>query len=416
MLPRKPLRVAFFAGSMCRGQDGVTRVLYRLIDALAGEGTESLFLSPALPLPSERAVPMYRVPSLSLPLYPEYRLALPGYGCFERELQRFRPDLLHIHTPCSLGMAAVQFARKHRVPVVATYHTHFASYAKYYRIEALEGIGWSYLKGLYNRCQRTFVPSLPILAELKARGMHRLEHLPHGVDAERFHPRFFSAGWRASVRAEGKKILLFAGRLVWEKDLATLIGVYDLLRARRSDWVLVMAGDGPVRAELAAAMPDAVFCGKLSSEELAVAYASSDVFVFPSTTETFGNVTLEAMASALVPVCVREGGAWGVVEDGVTGFIAPPRDAAAIAALVELLLDRTGKRQEMSRAALAYARSQRWEAIFRRLFAAYDEVIGEFAESRREREGIPSRGRETQQPFPLRCGPGISYPVRTALL
>jgi glycosyltransferase involved in cell wall biosynthesis len=275
-------------------------------------------------------------------------------------------------------MAAVQCARKHRLPVVATYHTHFASYAKYYRIEALEGVGWKYLKGLYNRCQRTFVPSLPIMAELEARGMQHLEYLPHGVDAERFHPRFFSSGWRARVSPEGKKILLFAGRLVWEKDLATLIGLYDLLRARRSDWVLVLAGDGPARAELAAAMPDAVLCGKLPSEELAVAYASSDVFVFPSTTETFGNVTLEAMASALVPVCVREGGAWGVVRDGVTGFIAPPRDDAAVAAVVELLLDQPGKRLEMSRAALAYARTQRWEAIFQRLFTTYREVIGEF--------------------------------------
>jgi phosphatidylinositol alpha 1,6-mannosyltransferase len=378
MYSKEPLRVAQFAGSMCRGQDGVTRVLYKLIDAMAEEGVESVFFSPILPPPSERPVAMHRVPSVPVPLNPEYRFSLPGYGYFEQELRRFRPDILHIHTPCSLGMAAVQYARKHHLPVVATYHTHFASYAKYYRIEALEGIGWNYLRGLYNRCQRTFVPSLPIMAELEARGLRHLANLPHGVDAEKFHPRFHSAEWRAHVSPEGKKILLFAGRLVWEKDLATLIGVYDRLLERRSDWVLVLAGDGPVRGELASAMPEAKLCGKLTSEELAVAYASSDIFVFPSTTETFGNVTLEAMASALVPICVREGGACGVVNDGVTGFVAPPRDVLAIAGRVEQLLDQSGMRKEMSGAALAYARSQRWEAIFRRLIAAYGEVIGEF--------------------------------------
>ncbi len=372
------LRVACFAATVQPGQDGVSRVLYRLIDAMKRRGVDSVFFSPSIPPADERPVPMYRVPSIAFPLYRQYRFALPGYGSFEQILRAYRPDILHIHSPCSLGMAAVQFGERFGVPVVATYHTHFASYAKYYRVKILEGCGWNYLKGLYNCCQRTFVPSLPIMAELDQRGIRHLEFLPHGTDTRTFHPRFRSARWREEMSAGGKSILLYAGRLVWEKDLHTLIGVYDMLGSRRKDWVLVIAGDGPVRRDLEAAMPDARFAGFLSGRDLSIAYASSDVFVFPSATETFGNVMLEAMASGLVPVCASEGGACGVVEEGVTGFVTRPRDPADIASRIEFLLDHPGRRLEMARSALAAARTRTWGAIFARLFAAYAEVIGSF--------------------------------------
>jgi len=321
---------------------------------------------------------MHRFPSVTFPLYPEYRLAIPGYFHFERILRGYRPDILHIHSPCSLGLAAVQYGQRFGIPTVATYHTHFASYAKYYRVKTLEAWGWNYMKALYNRCQRTFVPSLPILHELEERGFQDLEYLPHGVDVRTFDPGFRSAEWRGSMSPEGKAILLYAGRLVWEKDLRTLIGVYDSLRSRRTDWVLAVAGDGPVRRELEAAMPDAMFLGHLSGRDLSTAYASSDVFVFPSTTETFGNVMLEAMASAVVPVCASEGGACGVVENGVTGFVTRPRDAGDIAARVEFLLDHPEWRAQMGRAAFLSTRTKTWEVIFARLVAAYSEVILNF--------------------------------------
>lgn len=381
-----PLRVAFFSGTMRRGQDGVTRVLYRTIDALRDQGIESIFFSPIIPEAEDAAADMRTVPSIAFPWYPDYHIALPGYRAFESDLKQFRPDILHIHSPCPLGCAAIHWGKRNNVPVVATYHTHFASYAKYYKIKALEVFGWNYLRSLYHSCQRVYVPSLPILHELATRGLEHLAFMPHGVDAKSFSPRHRSRQWRNGVAPDGKKVLLYAGRLVWEKDLQTLIEMYALLKTQRSDWTLVLAGDGPVRAELASAMPQAKFLGSLSGRALSAAYASSDILVFPSTTETFGNVVVEAMASGLPPICAAEGGAGGSVQHGINGFITSPRDPSDIARHVGLLLDDPVRLLRMGRAARAYARTQTWEGIFDRLFADYRSVVAEYVPARRRRK------------------------------
>jgi glycosyltransferase involved in cell wall biosynthesis len=170
--------------------------------------------------------------------------------------------------------------------------------------------------------------------------------------------------------------LLYAGRLVWEKDLATLADAWRLLSARRRDVAMVLAGDGPVRAELERMMPGTLFLGHLNGPELSTAFASSDLFVFPSTTETFGNVSIEAMASGVPPITAREGGAYGVVEHGVTGVHVNPRDPEDLARTIESLLSDNSRRDFMAAAALKHARTQSWPAIFDRLIASYAELVG----------------------------------------
>jgi len=380
------MRVAHFAGTMRPGHDGVTNVLYRMTRALTAAGVDHVFVSPILPPPEERTVPMFEVPSLAFPLYKDYRVATPGSRHFAEQVLNFRPDILHIHSPCSLGYAAVRFGKKHRIPVVATYHTHFASYAKYYNIQLLEPFGWNYLRRLYDGCDRIFVPSLPILDDLWGQGIRRLAHLPHGVDTGVFHPSFRSFAWRAANGIEGdKRMLLYAGRLVWEKDLRTLANAYRLLREKRSDFVMVLAGEGPIRHELASMMPGAVFLGHLDGEALSTAYASSDLFVFPSTTETFGNVIVEAMASGVTPVCAREGGAAGIVQHGVTGVLSVPRDASDFATTIENLLDSPARREAMAMQALEFSRRQSWPSIFQRMLDAYAEVMDSFTKRRTPR-------------------------------
>jgi glycosyltransferase involved in cell wall biosynthesis len=363
------------------GHDGVTRVLYRLIKHLTDRNLENIFFSPIIPSPAESPTKMFEVPSVTFPLYKDYRFAMPGLRHFERDLREFQPDILHINSPCPLGAAAVKYGQRHQVPVVATYHTHFASYAKYYKVKAFEAASWSYLRSLYNGCQKVYVPSLPILSELELHGIQNLDFLPHGVDTEAFHPRFRSRKWRAGVGAKGKHVLLYVGRLVWEKDLQTFIESYKLLKSQRDDAVFVLAGDGPIRQTLEEAMPDAVFLGHLSGTELATAYASSDLFVFPSTTETFGNVTVEAMASAVPPICARAGGAAGIIEHGRTGLLAKPRDPVDLVAQITTLLDDPDRREIMRLESLAFAQKQRWEFIFDRMLASYDDIVQNFKSS-----------------------------------
>ncbi len=370
----KKLKIAYFAGTMKPGHDGVTRVLYRLIDELNKYEIENIFISPILPQINGRPTEMYKVPSFTFPLYKDYRVPIPGHKYFEEKLAEFNPDIIHINSPCPLGHAAVKYGQKNKIPVVATYHTHFASYAKYYKIKALESFSWNYFRNIYNKCEKVFVPSIPITDELSRHGLNTVEFLPHGVDINSFNPTYKSLDWKRSLGIENKTALLFAGRLVWEKDLKTLADTYKIINAKRNDLVFVLAGDGPIRKELEQLMPNALFLGYQAGTDLSTAYASSDIFVFPSTTETFGNVTLEAMASGIPPVCVREGGAYGIIDHGFNGLIADPRDAADFAERIELLADNVEFREELSMNAYEFAKKQSWENIFIKLFKSYLQV------------------------------------------
>ena len=369
------LRIAFFAGTMRPGHDGVTRVLYRLIDYLREQNIDHSFFSPIVPTDGEYQSIMTRVPSVPFPLYKDYRVALPGQQYFEERLSAFAPDIIHINSPCSLGYAAVKYGRRHGIPVVATYHTHFISYARYYKVRALESMTWNYFRKLYNRCDRVLVPSVPVLNELSAHGLTTVEHLPHGVDANRFNPGFKSTEWKRRYGVDGRIALLFVGRLVWEKDLQTLASAYRVLTRRRNDLAFVLVGDGPIREELKRMMPGAKFLGHQSGLELTAAYASSDMLVFPSTTETFGNVIVEAMASGIPAVCANEGGASGVVQNGRTGLLAEPRDEHDLAEKIELLADDPTLRENLASNALSFARNQSWDKIFDRQMQIYSSIL-----------------------------------------
>jgi glycosyltransferase involved in cell wall biosynthesis len=372
------IRVANFAGTMRPGHDGVTRVLYRMISALRDRPIDTMFISPIVPEDDGRPARMYRVPSFAFPLYTDYRVAFPGRHHFARQVDAFGPDLLHIHSPCSLGYAATTYGRHAGIPVVATYHTHFPSYARYYKISAFEDAAWGYFRHLYSRCAAVFVPSQPVIDELAENGIRNTIHLPHGVDTDSFNPGFRSDEWRRRHGLDGKTVLLFVGRLVWEKDLQTLIGAYSRLAGARPEAAFVIVGDGPIRSDLERAMPGALFLGQLSGDELATAFASADVFVFPSTTETFGNVVVEAMASGLPTVCAKAGGPVGIVRDGVTGFLTTPRDAEDLSRHLERFLERPGMARLMGSEAHRHAAGYSWPHVMDRLCEHYRTILEEY--------------------------------------
>jgi len=383
------MRIVYFAGSMKPGHDGVTRVLFRTSEYLKERQIEHIFFSAITPPENEQITPMYSVPSVQFPLNKDYRFPLPGQKQIEEQLADFRPDILHINSPCSLGYAAIIYGKKNNIPVVATYHTHFASYARYYRVKLLERFSWSYFRKIYNSCEKVYVPSEPLVEELHEHRINNLECIPHGTNTILFHPMHRDENWKKENGIGNKFALLFAGRLVWEKDLKTLAAAYALLKARRNDVAFVIAGDGPARKELTEMMPDATFLGYLDSNSLSKAYASSDLFVFPSTTETFGNVTLEAMASGTPPICADQGGAAGIINDGKTGFLTKPRDPFDLAEKIEFLLDHPERKAEMAKQAFLYGQDQTWERSFQKLLLSYDAVVKAYAAKKTMNMGKP---------------------------
>lgn len=371
------MRIAYFNGNMRPGQDGVTRVMYKTIDEALACGHEAIGFSSDVPPEAEQIIPTYRVPSVPLPLQKAYRIAKPGYSHFAKRLTEFRPDILHINSPCTLGFGAMRYARDFGVPIVATYHTHFPTYPRYYKLNGLEEVVWKICRKLYNNIDRTFVPAEPILHELQVHGIERLEYVPNGVDTETFNPKFYSDQWRKKYSPEEKPIVLFVSRLVWEKNLQVLADMYSSLKQKRNDFEMVVVGDGHARADLEKIMPAAQFLGFKSGKELSEAFASSDVFVFPSTTETFGLVTLEAMASGLVPVAAKYGGAVGIIKERVNGLFSAPRDAHDLARNVEILLDNPDLRSQLASKAISHAQTFAWENVLKQLFTSYEEVIRE---------------------------------------
>ncbi len=377
------MRVAYFNANLRVGQDGVTRVMYKMFEGAKARGVDAMAFTSTLPEHHHEIIPMVGVPSIALPLQKAYRLALPGSQAFVKRLAEFRPDIIHLNSPCTLGFAAMKYAREFGVPAVATYHTHFPSYPRYYKLKGFENLVWRLSRRFYNNLDRTFVPTMPILRELETHAIRNLQYLPNGVDLSLFHPRRKSESWRKRFGPRNKPVVLFVSRLVWEKDLRVLAEAYAILRSRHLDFEMVVVGDGHARVEFEKMMPGAHFLGYQSGSALAECYASSDVFVFPSTTETFGLVTLEAMASGTVPVAANVGGASGIIEDGMSGLLAQPHSGSDLARKVEWLLDNDIERWRMSQQAVERARQFGWDAIMDRLFTSYGEVIDQHERRRR---------------------------------
>ena len=374
------MRVAYFTESLYPLVDGVSRTLARLFGTLEEREVDFLVFSPYLPDASvswrERVRP---VRFLRFPLYPDYRVSLPLLSRgVAAELEAFRPDLVHVVSPTPMAVWAQRWARRHGVPVVASFHTHFVSYFRYYGVRPLERFGWSALRRFYSRCERVYAPSLSIIRELEGEGIRQVELWSRGIDPLRFSPDFRDEALRASVGASDEvPLLLLVSRLVKEKDLADLVAVDRVLRERGLSFRLALVGDGPMRAELEERLPHAHFAGHRTGEELARWYASADVFLFPSTTETLGNVVLEALASGLPAVVVDRGGPQDLISPGENGFVARANDPAHLADHAERLLRDPDLRRRLGREARASAVAERsWSAINGRLLESYGEVVG----------------------------------------
>lgn len=372
----RPLRVALVTSSYNYIADGVALTLNRLVGYLESHGVEVHVFAPIADRPAfAHKGTVVPVPSIPLPARPEYRLALGMAGYVKRQLLDFQPDVIHIAVPDLLGHAALKLAQRHDIPAVASYHTRYETYLKHYwYLAPLEGLLKSILRRFYGACREVYVPSQSTREALLADGLKdNFKPWPRGIDTARFSPIRRSMAWRAGYGIGADElVILHVSRLVREKRLDTLTGALNQIRVPHR---VVIVGDGPDYDFAAQELPHAVFTGFLSGSDLAAAYASSDIFVFPSDSESFGNVTLEAMASGLPCVCADATGSRSLVVAGETGFLADADDAEAFARHIVTLAGDRDLRRSMGEAARARALTFSWDETMARMLGYYRSLL-----------------------------------------
>jgi phosphatidylinositol alpha 1,6-mannosyltransferase len=370
------MKIAYFAGTVRKG-DGTVRVLLEMIEQATRKGMECMVVSGYFDKHVHLKVKAVKIPSVPFPFYQDYYMSYSNERSLAKKLDAFNPDIIHVHSPDLISWAALKYARTKKIPILATHHTDFVKYTSYYHASYLKPVIKTMLKALYNRMGAVTTPSHPMASDLESYGVKNVEITPWGTDLGLFTPKAFSADWRLKITGgdQAKKIILSASRLTWEKDLQVLVDVYNLLKEYRDDFILAVAGDGPIRKELEELMPGALFLGHLTCDEIATAYASSDLFLFPSSTETFGNVTLEAMACGLVPVVAKAGGSLSLVRDGFNGLLADAGDAEDFYRKVSQLLDHPTQRHKMRENAISLAESYSWSNVCNKTFAIYDRLV-----------------------------------------
>jgi len=372
------LRIAYFTESLPPLTDGVARTYTRLVETLNDKKIDCLFFSPSKPKEEEPwRKRVIKLPSVPFPLYRYYRMGIPNRFKLDPILDRFQPDLIHVAAPTPLCLYGQNYAFRRKLPTVASYHTHFVDYFPYYGFKwAIDG-GWKWMKWCYNRSFYTFAPTQGTANELTARGFNNVRLWPRGIDGKKFSPAFRSEDLRKKLGIGSQLLLLFVGRMVSEKNLQDLADAALDLRSQGYQFHLAFAGDGPYRAVMEKQLPNDHFFGFIQGQELAELYASSDIFVFPSTTETFGNVTLEAFASGLPVVAVNKGGSADLVQDGINGYLAKPTDPKDFAQKILPLLENEPLRKSLSQGALQTAQTYDWPTINMRLLDICETLVAE---------------------------------------
>ncbi|RZV32766.1 MAG: glycosyltransferase family 1 protein [Sphingomonadaceae bacterium] len=373
------LRIALFSGNYNYTRDGANQALNRLVDYLLRQGASVRVFSPKVAEPDfEPTGELFDVPNVRMPVKGrgEYRMPLGLNARARKALDRFKPNMVHVSSPDPTGHAAQRWARKHGIPVVASVHTRFETYPRYYNAAFLEpAIEWI-LRRFYNRCDALVAPSQSMIAEYKAMGMHQDIGLwTRGVDRETFDPSRRDLDWRRSHGlADDDVAIAFLGRLVMEKGLDVFAEAIIALRKLQAPHKVLVIGDGPAREWFEKALPGGIFVGFQTGRDLGRALASADIFLNPSITETFGNVTLEAMASGLPVVAASATGASSLVVDGETGRLVPPGDAAAFAEALAPYCTDDSHRLAHGEAGEKRSRAYSWDAINQAVVDTYLRV------------------------------------------
>ena len=335
---RRSLRVALVTETYPPEVNGVAATVSRVVEGLRQRGHQLQLIRPRQDRAESADVDdghgaLVLMAGMPIPRYPQLKLGLPARRALHRLWSTQRPDVVHVVTEGPLGWSALQAALHLKLPVVSDFRTNFHSYSRHYGVGWLRAPVMAYLRKFHNRTACTMVPTEGLRSELAAAGFRGLRVVARGVDTVNFSPAHRSAALRARWGADERTMVaLCVGRLAPEKNLGAVLAAAEAMRADDPKLRLVLVGDGPDRAKLQARCPGAVFAGVQRGADLAAHYASADVFLFGSMTETFGNVVPEAMASGLAVLAYDHAAAGQLIRHGDNGLLARLDDLAGFCA------------------------------------------------------------------------------------
>ena len=372
------LRVALFSGNYNYVRDGANQALNRLVGYLLRQGVKVRVYAPTVKDPAFPATgDVVHIPAIPIPGRSEYRLPIAIPARVKRDLAEFNPNIVHVASPDLVSHRAVTWARKNKVAAVASVHTRFETYLSYYRLQWIEPEVRAILRRFYHRCEIVLAPAESTAAILRAQRMNRdIDIWSRGIDREKFNPQRRDPSWRRSLGiADDELVVAFLGRVVMEKGLDVFSEAILALQARRVRHRVLVIGEGPARPWFEQQLPAAIFIGEQSGPDLARALASADVLFNPSITETFGNVTLEAMACALPVVAAVATGTTSLVRDGVTGTLCDADDTDAFADALEAYVRDPEMRRRHGEAGLEVAKTMDWDTINSAVIRSYRHAI-----------------------------------------
>ena len=373
------MKIAFFTETFLPKVDGIVTRLTKTIEFLTKNGDEVIVFCPEGCPDSYKGATIVGVAAMPLPLYPELKLGLPGPAVSDK-LEEFKPDLVHVVNPAVLGLGGIWLAKTNNIPLIASYHTHLPKYLEHYGMGMLEPLLWELLKAAHNQALLNLCTSTAMVNELEDKGIQRTALWQRGVDTENFRPELRSEKMREKLFGKYQNtdsLLIYVGRLSAEKQIERIKPVLDNIPGA----CLALVGDGPYRGQLEKIFENTKtnFIGYLSGEELASAYASGDIFLFPSSTETLGLVLLEAMAAGCPVIGANKGGIPDIIDDGINGCLYNPDEKdngerSLIEATKKILVDNK-KKETMRKEARKEAEKWDWNQATVQLQKYYSETL-----------------------------------------
>ena len=373
------MKIAFFTETFLPKVDGIVTRLTKTIEFLTKNGDEVIVFCPEGCPDSYKGATIVGVAAMPLPLYPELKLGLPGPAVSDK-LEEFKPDLVHVVNPAVLGLGGIWLAKTNNIPLIASYHTHLPKYLEHYGMGMLEPLLWELLKAAHNQALLNLCTSTAMVNELEDKGIQRTALWQRGVDTENFRPELRSEKMRKKLFGKYQNtdsLLIYVGRLSAEKQIERIKPVLDNIPGA----CLALVGDGPYRGQLEKIFENTKtnFIGYLSGEELASAYASGDIFLFPSSTETLGLVLLEAMAAGCPVIGANKGGIPDIINNGINGCLYNPDEKdngerSLIEATKKILADKN-KKEAMRKEARKEAEQWDWNQATLQLQKYYAETL-----------------------------------------